>query len=101
MSILIDILAFIGAMSIFIVFWWAMIEAQTDIPGVNEPSSVFKLKPQPWERGSTPGMQVGKWLIMGLEDINGAVDIWIKHEDAIYEEYIGEWPMADTVEEVN
>ena len=39
MSILIDILAFIGAMSIFIVFWWAMIEAQTDIPGVNEPSS--------------------------------------------------------------
>ena len=36
MSILIDILAFIGAMSISIVFWWAMIDCQKQAQRENE-----------------------------------------------------------------
>tara|TARA_R100000458_G_C8260505_1_gene236052 strand:+ start:1099 stop:1242 length:144 start_codon:yes stop_codon:yes gene_type:complete len=38
-SLIMDIFAVIGILATFTVFWWAMIEAQTDIPGVNEPSS--------------------------------------------------------------
>ena len=30
-------LLFLGALGLFCVFWWAIFEAQTDIPGVNEP----------------------------------------------------------------
>ena len=36
MSILIDILAFIGAMSLFIIFWWSMVEAQEQAAAENE-----------------------------------------------------------------
>ena len=39
MSILMSIVTLVGIIALVCVFWWAMIEAQTDIPGVNEPSS--------------------------------------------------------------
>ena len=37
MSVLMDIFAVIGIMTTFTVAWWAMLESQIDIPGVNEP----------------------------------------------------------------
>ena len=39
MSILVDILAFIGFMAIVVIVWWIIIEAQEDIPGINEPNN--------------------------------------------------------------
>ena len=37
MSILMSIVTLVGITALVGVFWWAMIEAQTYIPGVNEP----------------------------------------------------------------
>ena len=39
MNIILIILGLILAAAMFCIFWWAMIEAQTDIPGVNEPNN--------------------------------------------------------------
>ena len=37
MSVLINIMAVVGLLACFCVFWWAMIESQRVIPGYNEP----------------------------------------------------------------
>ena len=37
MSILLTILGLLALSVVVCVVWWAIIEAQTDIPGVNEP----------------------------------------------------------------
>lgn len=39
MNIILTIMGLIALSIAFCVFWWAMIEAQTDIPGVNEPNT--------------------------------------------------------------
>jgi hypothetical protein len=39
MNILLTILGLLALSALVCVFWWAMIEAQTDIPGVNEPNT--------------------------------------------------------------
>ena len=39
MSILISIFTLIGITGLVCVFWWAMIEAQKNIPGINEPNN--------------------------------------------------------------
>ena len=37
MSVLVSIVTLVGIIALVCVFWWAMIEAQTTVPGVNEP----------------------------------------------------------------
>lgn len=37
MNLLFEIFAVIGVLALFVVSWWAMIDSQTEIPGVNEP----------------------------------------------------------------
>ena len=37
MSLLFDLFAMIGVLSLVVIFWYGMIESQEDIPGVNEP----------------------------------------------------------------
>ena len=39
MSLVLSIFAFVGINALVCVFWYAMIESQEDIPGVNEPGS--------------------------------------------------------------
>ena len=39
MSILMSLVTLVGITALVCVFWWAMIEAQTDIPGANEPNT--------------------------------------------------------------